>query len=186
MTCSVAGLAYEVGWKLAHKRGGSSLACACGLRLIDNVLCVSRPVIRIASSSLRMFSDRAHMAGTCSIVEYALRFVVARFVVDLLRRAIANLVAISGALGQIIISDIFIVRDWEHGQPLTIIRRIFLSNALGGENDFLRVACWRYFTQRRKPRHARGCALWMCPCAVHSGTFQRPWHSVSLDSGRER
>ena len=69
MTCSVAGLVYEVGWKLAHKRGGSSLACACGLRLIDNVLCVSRPVIRIASSSLRIFSDRLHMAGTYSIVE---------------------------------------------------------------------------------------------------------------------
>ena len=133
----VAGLAYEVGWKLAHKRGGSSLACACGLRLIDNVLCVSRPVIRIASSSLRMFSDRAHMAGTCSIVEYALRFVVARFVVDLLRRAIANLVAISGALGQIIISDIFIVRDWEHGQPLTIIRRIFLADVLDGTANFI-------------------------------------------------
>ena len=130
MTCSVAGLAYEVGWKLAHKRGGSSLACACGLRLIDNVLCVSRPVIRIESSSLRMFSDRAHMAGTCSIVEYALRFVVARFLVDLLPRAIANLLAISNAFERTIISDIFIVRDWEHGQSLTIIRRICLNDVV--------------------------------------------------------
>ena len=103
------------------------------------MLCVSRPVIRIASSSLRIFSDRAHMAGTCSIVEYALRFVVARFVVDLLRRAIANLVTISGALGQIIISDIFIVRDWEHGQSLTIIRRTFLNNVVDVTIDFVRV-----------------------------------------------
>ena len=108
------------------------------------------------------------------------------WLVDLLPRALANQLEIYNDRERTIISDIFIVRDWEHGQPLTIIRRIFLSNALGGENDFLRVACWRYFTQRRKPRHARGCALWMCPCAVHSGTFQRPWHSVSLDSGRER
>ena len=68
-------------------------------------------LIDTASSSLCVVSDNARMAGICFIVEYALRFVVARFVVDLLRRAIANLVAISGALGQIIISDIFIVRD---------------------------------------------------------------------------
>ena len=87
-----------------------------------------------------MFSDRAHMAGTCSIIEYALRFVVARSVVDLLRRAIANLVAISGALGQIIISDIFIVRDWEHGQSLTIIRRMFLNDVVDVYADFVRVA----------------------------------------------
>ena len=72
------------------------------------------------------------MAGICSIVEYALRCVVARFLVDLLPRAIANLLAISNAFERTIISDIFIVRDWEHGQSLTIIRRIFLSDVLDG------------------------------------------------------
>ena len=85
-----------------------------------------------ASSSLCVLSDRARMAGICSIVEYALRFVVARFLVDLLPRAIANLLAISNAFERTIISDIFIVRDWEHGQSLTIVRRIFLNDVFDG------------------------------------------------------
>ena len=87
-------------------------------------------LIDTASSSLCVVSDNARMAGICFIVEYALRFVVAPFLVDLLPRALANLLAISNVFERIIISDIFIVKDWEHGQSLTIIRRILLGDVV--------------------------------------------------------
>ena len=50
--------------------------------------------------------------------------------VDLPPRATANLWGVFNACERIIISDIFIVRDWEHGQSLTIIRRIFLNDVV--------------------------------------------------------
>ena len=52
------------------------------------------------------------------------------WLVDLLPRALANQLEIYNDCERIIISDIFIVRDWEHGQPLTIIRRFFLNDVV--------------------------------------------------------
>ena len=75
--------------------------------------------------SLRTLSDRSRMARTCSIVEDALQFVVVWFLADRLPRAVADLLEICNDFERPTISDIFIVRDWEHGQSLTIIRGIF-------------------------------------------------------------
>ena len=52
-------------------------------------------------------------------------------------RAIAILLEISNVSERSRISDIFIVRDWEHGQSLTIIRRIFLADVLDGTANFI-------------------------------------------------
>ena len=80
--------------------------------------------------SLRTLSDRSRMARTCSIVEDALQFVVVRFLADRLPRAVADLLEICTDFERPTVSDIFIVRDVEHGQSLAIIRRMFLNDAV--------------------------------------------------------
>ena len=82
--------------------------------------------------SLRTLSDRSRMARTCSIVEDALQFVVVRCLANRLPRALANLLEICNDLERPTISNIFIVRDWEHGQSLTLIRRIFWNDVFDG------------------------------------------------------
>ena len=42
--------------------------------------------------------------------------------------ALANLLQICNGFKRSLVSDIFIVRDWDNGQPLTIIRRICLND----------------------------------------------------------
>ena len=55
------------------------------------------------------------MARTCSIVEDALQFVVVWFLADRLPRAVADLFEICNDDERPTASDIFTVRDWEHG-----------------------------------------------------------------------
>ena len=97
---------------------------------------MSHIALKIASRarlpSLRTLSDRSRMARTCSIVEDALQFVVVQCLADRLPRAVANLLEICNDFERPTISDIFTVKDWGHGQPLTIIRPIFMNDVFDG------------------------------------------------------
>ena len=90
------------------------------LRIASRALALSLHIVRPFAHSSNMFHRRR---GTLLCHR--------PWLVDLPPRAIANLLGIFNACERIIISDIFIVRDWEHGQSLTIIRRIFLNDVVG-------------------------------------------------------
>ena len=102
----------------------------CGTEVVEQHSCepwrrvASRIASRALALSLHFVKPFAHSSN---MFRRQRRTLLCRrpWLVDLPPRTIANLLGILNACGRIIVSDIFIVRDWEHGQSLTIIRRIF-------------------------------------------------------------
>ena len=107
----------------------------CGTDVVEQHMCApwrklaSRIASRALAFSLHIVKPFAHSPN---MFHRRRRTLLCRrpWLVDLLPRALANQLEIRNDCERTIISDIFIVRDWEHGQPLTIIRRIFLNDVV--------------------------------------------------------